>query len=516
MKSIVIFFDDKNSKYKNEKIFNGKSALEESVVWAENLCKKGLVSKAVTVSGADSVSELFGKMSSLCIEESADFAVFAWNDLPFLNEALTQELINTHLEYKAEYTFADGYPYGFAPEIIDAGVLKILYELSKANFSEEGNKKVCRESLYNFIKQDINSFEVETVIADDDWRLFRFSFDCGSKEHFTACKNLLPLLAGKEKLSVNDISKIASKASGILKTVPAFYNIQISDFVSSDCIYSPYCAEYSKKYNLDALKSKNFMPYDKFAMLVDKAANFSENAVIGLSLWGEALSNPDCLKMIEKVLSYKGLSVFIETDGLFVTDDFCAELQNIQNKAEERTNGWAKIMIAVQIDAFSDAVYKSIHKNCRDDAFGAAVASVSKLCGAIGANVYPQFVRMNQNEDELEGFFRYWSEKSNASGGNLIIQKYDDFAGLLPECKPADLSPLERNVCWHLRRDMNILLNGDVTLCKTCLFDEIKGNAFENSLEEIWQNMDDALNHHISENYCEKCRKCDEYYTYNF
>ena len=28
MKSIVIFYDDQNSKYKDEKIFNGKSSVE--------------------------------------------------------------------------------------------------------------------------------------------------------------------------------------------------------------------------------------------------------------------------------------------------------------------------------------------------------------------------------------------------------------------------------------------------------------------------------------------------------
>ena len=173
-------------------------------------------------------------------------------------------------------------------------------------------------------------------------------------------------------------------------------------------------------------------------------------------------------------------------------------------------------MIAVFVDAFSVQTYQKIHPDCSDDAFEKSVEAVKKLCAVLPNSVYPQFVRMNQNEEELEPFFRYWNEKSNPSNGNLIIQKYDDFAGFLPPCKPADLSPLERNVCWHLRRDFTILLNGDVPSCKTCLFGQINGNVFESSLEEIWQKNNQLIEEHIKNKYNQRCGKCDEYYTFNF
>ena len=147
--------------------------------------------------------------------------------------------------------------------------------------------------------------------------------------------------------------------------------------------------------------------------------------------------------------------------------------------------------------------------------------AVSLLQTALPGSVYPQFVRMNENENELEAFYRYWNEKSNPSGGNLIIQKYDDFAGSLPPCKPADLSPLERDPCWHLRRDFTVLFNGDVPVCHTCWKDNIIGNAFTQKLEEIWHKTDELLGNHINKNYCcagkcANCEKCDEWYTFNF
>jgi spiro-SPASM protein len=123
---------------------------------------------------------------------------------------------------------------------------------------------------------------------------------------------------------------------------------------------------------------------------------------------------------------------------------------------------------------------------------------------------------MNQNEDELEAFYRYWSNKENESGGNLTIQKYNNYCGLLADEKPADLSPLERNVCWHLRRDMTILSNGDVPVCSQQIFNSCAGNVFVDGIENVWGKTNELLKANCCGDYDEKCKKCDEYYTFNF
>ena len=161
-------------------------------------------------------------------------------------------------------------------------------------------------------------------------------------------------------------------------------------------------------------------------------------------------------------------------------------------------------------------MYKKIHPNVKDGDFERLVENVKMLCETLPGLVYPQFVRMNENEEELENFFRFWNEKTNPSGGKLTIQKYQNFCNLLCDKKPADLSPLVRNPCWHLRRDMTILSNGDVPMCKQCVFSNIVGNVFTDSIEEIWRKNDDVLLSHLHEKYPLPCEKCDEYYTYNF
>ena len=113
-----------------------------------------------------------------------------------------------------------------------------------------------------------------------------------------------------------------------------------------------------------------------------------------------------------------------------------------------------------------------------------AVASVGILAKCFPGSVYPQFTRMNENEPELESFYRYWHDKNSPSSGNLIIQKYDDCCKTLPSRKPADLAPLERFPCWHIKRDMTILSDGSVPLCRQYLLDSSIGNVFDEGIEK--------------------------------
>ena len=495
MKSIVVLFDEKN-KYEDEKVFGGKSAKE--------LCNSAALSLGFdvkTISGCTTITSLLEELDKICRDSGADNLIFSYADCLFLNKELTQELLNTHIDYKAEYTFAEGYPESFAPEILNNGTVSILCELSKTTAKETGAQKVSRHSLMDIIKTDINSFEVETVLAPVDWRLLRLAFDCRKKETFIACQKLFEGIKSQDPV---ELSEFAAKTPQILKTVPGFYNLQLAQKCHGKCSYCPYPAQLKQKEGAEPALASKIMDFDKACALIDQIAEFSGEAVIGLSAWGECFNHPDLIKIIEKILSCQGLSIFIEADGCSIPDDFAQKVSPIVNAAPERTNGWQKFMIAVSMDGFTAQTCA----NLRGSGFNLekSVEAVKKLQEALPGCVYPQFVRMNANEAELESFFRYWNDKSNATGGNFIIQKHNNFAGLLKNEEPADLSPLDRNVCWHLRRDMTILYNGDVPVCFCRVLDDIKGNVFEQGIGEVWKKLDED----------NKCGGCDEFYTFNF
>ncbi|MDE5580304.1 MAG: SPASM domain-containing protein, partial [Treponemataceae bacterium] len=230
-------------------------------------------------------------------------------------------------------------------------------------------------------------------------------------------------------------------------------------------------------------------------------------------LFGEAVLHPEIDSFVREIFQ-NGLTSFLEIDGATLKDFVESEsYKKILDfvPAENRK----KIIFAISLDSFSDEKFSALHGGANlQDAISAIKILSSDFC-----ETYAQFTRTTQNEDELENFFRAWSEKSSATGGKIIIQKYDNFCASLPSIKSADLAPVKREPCWHLRRDMEILFDGSVPLCReVCAFEdaEILGNVFESELEEIWQKKNSVLQEHIQKNYGVRCGKCDEYYIFNF
>lgn len=535
MKSLVILFADFKSLHIFDKDFDGKSSFERSLIWASNIiktkeigenseiqvfafdknfqkCKDEITNSKINADILEkenwSVFELFESFSEVSKQKNADTILFAFADCPFLNIELSKELLFTHSESRAEYTFADGYANGLAPEVLDSGAAKILFELSKKNALSIGNQSVSRTSIFDLIKTDINSFEVETVISDEDESLLRINFNCATKQDFLSCKAMFN--SDVEEKSALQISKEAAINPKVLKTVPAYYQIQITDKVSTKVIYHPE--------EMDFLNGKTFMQLNDFKSLIKKISDFSESAVVSLSAWGEAILHPDFVEFVKTVLLEKGLSVLVEGDFCALTEEMCIAIKKICDSVCERETGGKnipKIMYLVTLDAFTEETYKKIHSGSAES-FEKSKAAISLLEKYFSGCVYAQFTRMNENESELEQFYRFWNEKTSPTNGNFTIQKYDNCFGSLPDRKPADLAPLERNVCWHLRRDMTILVNGEVPYARGKLKSDILGNAFNESLEEIWKKTDSEVQKQINHDYSGKCEKCDEYYIFNF
>jgi spiro-SPASM protein len=164
-----------------------------------------------------------------------------------------------------------------------------------------------------------------------------------------------------------------------------------------------------------------------------------------------------------------------------------------------------------------DDIDQEGYANLRGVGLDEAVRCANKLLALFPKNAYVQAVRMKQNEERLEKFYRNWKAKTD----NVIIQKYDSFATYLPDRSVADLSPLERPPCRHLARDLSILIDGTVPLCKDCLAPRINddsialGNVFEEGLEKLWQKGERYFIDHMKGDYPSICKRCDEYHTYN-
>ncbi|MCR5699410.1 MAG: spiro-SPASM protein [Treponemataceae bacterium] len=537
MKNLVVLNALNCRDYASEKNFDGKNAFELSLKWAVSLefCEKVIVllknesqkSSFKEESFDESVCEFLVKndLSDVqgLLKTMAEFSngfdnvVYGFADCPFYNKDLTKKMFDLHIDSASEYTFADGYSFGFAPEILNVGTLNILSVLSQKD--EKWQKtKIKTDSIFEILKTDINSFEIETYISDDDYRFPRFSFICSNKNNALLCKKLFDSCSDKDCLlwNVEKVNSFAVNQSDFYQNLPQYYNIQICSSCSGNCSFCPYPASFEKKFGVNPSKSESMMSLENFSSLIDKIAEFSGEAAVSLSLWGESILHPQLDLFVEKILSHPGLSVLIELSGRKFSESMIEKIKTVTESAKERTNDMKKIYWIVSLDSVDSATYDSLHnkgKSCDENSYENALHNLSVLNSKFAGSVYPQFLRLKENESSLESFWRSWNEKN---GGNLIIKKYDWFSGLLEQKKTADLSPVKRNICWHLCRDFVVLFDGTVPLCQDYMFDNLQGNAFTESLESIWEKRRKCVKEHSEGTYQNICGKCDEYYIFNF
>lgn len=519
MKAIVVLFAADLSTHAYEKKFNGSSAFDRAVQWAHSVPH---TVKTVVISQKDTkqkwtVGELLEHIYTQVCETQADFVVYAWGDVPFYNQQLTTKLIEQHIEYRGEYTFADAYPYGFAPEIIHGQTILLLSELAKTK-PEQAQKIVGKNSLFELLETDINSFEIETLVAPEDFRYLRLQFSCDTKRNTLACERLYQSIIKKNSALIDnsldssldngmdtayELSLFAQKSAYIQRTLPAFYAIQI-------CNNSP----------LKSTANFDFMDSEHFKKLIDTIADFSEDAVISLSFLSEPLYHPQFSEFATHVLAHSNLSLLIETDGLLVTDTMAGCIKAPIGNNEYRLSGQRAVNWIIRLDASDEAVYKKLHGE--KGSLLQAETAVALLKPLFPDAVYPQMERRLENEEQLEQFFRRWTAE-----GQVIIQKYDHISHFLPDLRPADLSPAKRFPCWHIKRDVCVLVDGRVPRCKAAVFAThtdkkaknplaFLGNVFEEPLSIVWERGLSNLEYQIQEKYLGQCGVSDEYYTFNF
>lgn len=521
MKTVVILFAGNTSNFAFEPLFAQKSAVDCAINWATLVpdvasiailgCKnnQSVLQNISLPAEKTTFKHIFEEKwtTALLLQKIAevsagfDAAVFAFADAPFYSLQVTEQLLKDFKKYGAEYCFADGYPLGYTPEILHPGTAKILADLAKDN-----QNPVTQTVLFDVLKTDINSFEIETEIAPKDLRYLRLSLFCDTKRNTLQCTRLFNLMQNSPNAS---LCEIAENEPQIQRTLPAFYALQIAAGCPGECTFCPYPNAAFAKYGAKPQNCTAVMPLDSFEKLIEKIADFSDDAVISLSLWGEALNHPNLIEILQIILKNPKLSVLIESCGDKITPDFAQKVFDICRNAPERRNGQKAVNWIISVDAVEPDLYQKMHGV---NGFETALNAVHALLPHFAGCVYPQFLRTTQNEHQMEQFYRLWKEKC----GNVIIQKYDDFAGMLEQKKVADLTPVCRNACWHLRRDMNILLDGSVPLCKENVLGGIIGNAFTEPLEEIWKKTEDLYASQLKRNYEGLCKNCDEYYTFNF
>jgi len=423
-----------------------------------------------------SAAELVASLASL--GQGFDELVVVAADAPFLRPDVVAAMVDLHRQYRADYTFADGYPVGLTPEILRPSLLDVL-----APWAEARVGAADRETLFQLLSTDINRFDVETQLSPVDLRARRLSLTADTRRN----RLLLERYAADTRLDTRALLEVIEATGDRSRTLPATLHVQVCDGVRQLPVWSPLA-----QFVPDALGRRHVLSRDRWNQLLDRALAWAGDLTVLPSFWGEPSLHPEITGLLTDALAKPGVRLCVETSGL----GWSSDLGPLATQAAGRLD-WI-----VELDSDVPATYAAL----RGEGFAEAQEFCSRLCTLFPGHVWPQTVRMDSNEAEMEAFHQRWK----AEAGN-------DFSGRLTRAKPSDLSPWKRHPCWHLARDLAVFLDGTAVVCRDD-FDRTQplGNLWTEDFPAVWGRGRDLFDRHVQGQWSGVCQNCDEWYTYHF
>jgi len=438
----------------------------------------------VELEAGGTVADLFDVLASIRAAGDDTF-VITWLDQPFPDCELTTRMVDRHEQWWCDYTFADGYPAGLAPELLRADVLPALRQISTVT-------PVTRDFLFATIQKDINAFDIETEVSETDYLPLRVILAADSRRNYLACRQIA---ASRPETREALLTAVETNAE-IQRTVPAYIQVQVSTKSAQTVSYEP---------AVDTTGSVGFLSAERFDRILEELVPFAPGATIALGYLGEPSFNPEITAIVENARN-AGFPVLVETSGIGWSAAAVEAIGVLLSSAASPS------VPPVSVIVYLDANDRELYRRLRGDGYDEAHDFAQRMCEIAPSRTWIQAVRLPESEEHLREFYRYWEDRS----AGVIIQKYNNVAGLLPDRRVADLAPLHRNACRHLQRDLVIRMNGDVPICFQDIFCKLgRGNIFREGIESIWSRGLLDYRNHLAGTRPLFCEKCDEYYTVN-
>jgi len=234
--------------------------------------------------------------------------------------------------------------------------------------------------------------------------------------------------------------------------------------------------------------------------LLDEIAAEDPTARVWMVFFGEALLLKERLYPLLAYAKATGLQdVVLNSNGNLMDEGAAAKL--IESGLDA---------IYVGIDAFSPETYSKVR--VQGD-YHKVVKNVSRLTalkrelGVSKPDVFVQFVEMDLNSHEIEGFKEYWIDQ----GAIVKIRPKVSWAGTVDA---PNLVDKERHACYWAMRTFNVCWDGTVVLCSVD-FDAryVAGKVNDQSMKSIWMgSLKKIREKHLTGDYgslpgfCRNCR----------
>ncbi len=445
------------------------------------------------------MADVFAALEKILEDRREISGIFhLWADAPFMNLHANRAVLDLHRRYLSEYIFAEGYPAGITGSIL---VREIIPALKK----DGENISLRRNGIFETVRVNINAYDIETAVSPRDLRMLRLELFTDLQRNIRICENL-PL---KQEMKTDELCRTIEQNKMLYRSLPAFFALQLSGKYAQNCSYQVLP---------DLPDTNEFLSPDNFTLILEKITKFVEDPIISLSLWGELSLHPHLPQILEIARSFSSAArsprpraappraatrFLIETSGIGWKAEACEELGKFPP---------GSLDLILCLDSIDPALYAQLRGSGYEEAMKFAEWARATFPG----HFYAQALRMLENEDHLIQFSQHWKKE----GVRFIIQKFNNFSNYLTQKRVADLSPLRRHECWHVKRDMVVDLSGQVFACPSHSINQqdnlTYGNLFTDDIRKIWARGEKLMNSHVKNALPEICQTCDEWYTYNF
>ena len=257
----------------------------------------------------------------------------------------------------------------------------------------------------------------------------------------------------------------------------------------------------------DMVRKKGIMPWGLFTKIIDEIAEMDRNVRVWMVFFGEALilkrRKPSIFDMIKYAKSRGLTDVVLNSNANLLDEESARKL--IESGLDA---------IYIGIDAFNPETYAKIRVGGN---YQKAVKNtinlihLKKSLNSEKPEVVVQFVEMDMNSREKEGFIDFWKKQ----GAIVKIRPKVSWAGMI-DAPNLILDSRERWPCHWAMQTMSITDTGKVVTCAVDLDAKyVAGDVNEQSIKEIWNGELKRLRQiHASkrfEDLPENCRDCRDW-----
>jgi radical SAM protein with 4Fe4S-binding SPASM domain len=216
-------------------------------------------------------------------------------------------------------------------------------------------------------------------------------------------------------------------------------------------------------------------------MLFDELAG-ADDLRLTLAGVGDPVLSAEVFDVIHAAAERDIVSIHVETDLLGLPPERVARL------ARSPVD-----IVSVHLPALTPKTYEAVMEI---DGYAAVLENIKRFVAERQAArgrvplLVPVFTKCAANLAEMEPWYDQWLRAL----GCAVIAGPSDYAGQIPDCAVADMSPPKRSACARLASRVAVLCDGRIVSCEQdVLGRQAVGEVGTQSLKQVWQSSLGAM-----------------------